>query len=182
MGRGIETSKLFRTRKDREDFIDRLAEFCRLGRVCLGVDAQPFSPAGSNRKRAFEKKGSEPGLGGLGPGDRRRPGDHRIGILYDDKIYGADHFKYEGKKAPARLLQKLITAGIPTNVRPAVIMGTQEDSKEVFIVPLTSKLSSLLSIEDFFQTTNLQGLAGCVIVVDPQKIRIRKPSSGLDSN
>ena len=37
-------------------------------------------------------------------------------------------------------------------------------------------------IEDFFQTTNLQGLAGCVIVVDPQKIRIRKPSSGLDSD
>jgi REP element-mobilizing transposase RayT len=32
MGRGIETSKIFRTRKDREDFIDRLAESSRAGR------------------------------------------------------------------------------------------------------------------------------------------------------
>ncbi len=32
MGRGIETSKIFRTKKDREDFIDRLAELCRSGR------------------------------------------------------------------------------------------------------------------------------------------------------
>ena len=31
MGRGIETSEIFRTRKDREDFIDRLAELCRPG-------------------------------------------------------------------------------------------------------------------------------------------------------
>jgi REP element-mobilizing transposase RayT len=31
MGRGIETSKIFRTIKDREDFIDRLAELCRSG-------------------------------------------------------------------------------------------------------------------------------------------------------
>ena len=31
MGRGIETSKIFRTKKDREDFIDRLAELCRSG-------------------------------------------------------------------------------------------------------------------------------------------------------
>ena len=31
MGRGIETSKIFRTRKDREDFVDRLAELCRSG-------------------------------------------------------------------------------------------------------------------------------------------------------
>ena len=34
-----------------------------------------------------------------------------------------------------------------SKVRPAVIVGTQEDSKDVFIVPLTSKLSSLLSGE-----------------------------------
>jgi NADPH:quinone reductase-like Zn-dependent oxidoreductase len=45
MGRGIETSKIFRTRKDREDFIDRLAELCRSGRLRLGIDALPFSPA-----------------------------------------------------------------------------------------------------------------------------------------
>ena len=32
MGRGIETSKIFRTRKDREDFVARLAELCRSGR------------------------------------------------------------------------------------------------------------------------------------------------------
>ena len=31
MGRGIETEKIFRTKKDREDFIDRLAELCRSG-------------------------------------------------------------------------------------------------------------------------------------------------------
>jgi predicted nuclease of predicted toxin-antitoxin system len=30
-------------------------------------------------------------------------------------------------------------------------------------------------IEDFFQTPDLQDLGGCVIVIDPQKIRIRKP-------
>jgi putative transposase len=35
MGRGIEASKLFRTKKDREDFIDRLAELCRSGRWSL---------------------------------------------------------------------------------------------------------------------------------------------------
>jgi len=29
-----------------------------------------------------------------------------IGILYDDKIYGADHFKYEGKESTARMVQK----------------------------------------------------------------------------
>ena len=32
MGRGIETSEILRTRKDREDFIDRLAELGRSGR------------------------------------------------------------------------------------------------------------------------------------------------------
>ena len=31
MGRGIEASKIFRTKKDREDFICRLAELCRSG-------------------------------------------------------------------------------------------------------------------------------------------------------
>jgi len=34
-----------------------------------------------------------------------------------------------------------------SKVRPAVIVGTQEDSKDVFIVPLTSALASLLSGE-----------------------------------
>ena len=32
MGRGIETSKIFRTKKDREDFIGRLADLCRSDR------------------------------------------------------------------------------------------------------------------------------------------------------
>ena len=32
MGREIETSKIFRTRKDREDFIGRLADLCRSDR------------------------------------------------------------------------------------------------------------------------------------------------------
>jgi putative transposase len=31
MGRGIETGKIFRTKKDREDFLDRLADLCRSG-------------------------------------------------------------------------------------------------------------------------------------------------------
>lgn len=35
-------------------------------------------------------------------------------------------------------------------------------------------------VEDFFKTTDLQGLEGCVIVVEPQKIRIRKAASSLD--
>ena len=34
-----------------------------------------------------------------------------------------------------------------SKVRPAVIVGTQKDSKDLFIVPLTSKLSSLVSGE-----------------------------------
>jgi REP element-mobilizing transposase RayT len=32
VGRGIETNKIFRNKKDREDFVDRLAELCRSGR------------------------------------------------------------------------------------------------------------------------------------------------------
>jgi len=35
MGRGIETSRIFKTGKDREDFIDRLAELCRSGRWAI---------------------------------------------------------------------------------------------------------------------------------------------------
>jgi REP element-mobilizing transposase RayT len=31
MGRGIEAGKIFRTKKDREDFLDRLAQLCRTG-------------------------------------------------------------------------------------------------------------------------------------------------------
>jgi len=31
MGRGIETSNIFRAIKDRKDFVDRLAELCRSG-------------------------------------------------------------------------------------------------------------------------------------------------------
>ncbi len=34
-----------------------------------------------------------------------------------------------------------------SKVRPAVIVGTQEESKDLFIVPLTSRLLSLLSGE-----------------------------------
>ena len=44
MGRGIETSKIFRTRNDREDFIDGLAGLCRSGRwsveLFIRADAQ----------------------------------------------------------------------------------------------------------------------------------------------
>jgi mRNA interferase MazF len=34
-----------------------------------------------------------------------------------------------------------------SKVRPAIIVGTQKDSKDLFIVPLTSKISSLVSGE-----------------------------------
>jgi predicted nuclease of predicted toxin-antitoxin system len=37
-------------------------------------------------------------------------------------------------------------------------------------------------IERFFQTTDLNRLAGCVIVVDPQKVRIRRPSTSINSD
>jgi REP element-mobilizing transposase RayT len=37
MGRRIETSKIFRSKKDREDFIDRLAELCWSGRWAVYV-------------------------------------------------------------------------------------------------------------------------------------------------
>ena len=85
MGRGIETSKIFRTRKDREDFIDRLAELCWAGswaRLCLGVDAQPFSPAGPDRKRTL-------GPEHAAPDDRLRdqlqPADKRRGHLFQNR-------------------------------------------------------------------------------------------------
>ncbi len=45
-----------------------------------------------------------------------------------------------------------------SKVRPAVIVGTQEDSKDVFIVPLTSKLSSLLSGEFILSEWRNSGL------------------------
>jgi mRNA interferase MazF len=45
-----------------------------------------------------------------------------------------------------------------SKVRPAVIVGTQEDSKDVFIVPLTSRLSSLLSGEFILSDWKNSGL------------------------
>ena len=62
-----------------------------------------------------------------------------IGILYDDKIYGADQFKYEGKEAPARLLQKLETAGIPTK-------WVSEDVRAKELFDITTDRVSLISI------------------------------------
>jgi hypothetical protein len=65
-----------------------------------------------------------------------------IGILYDDKIYGADQFKYEGKEAPIRLLQKLETAGIPTkwvseDVRAKELFDITIDRVSLISIPLT---------------------------------------------
>jgi mRNA-degrading endonuclease toxin of MazEF toxin-antitoxin module len=45
-----------------------------------------------------------------------------------------------------------------SKVRPAVIVGTQEVSKDVFIVPLTSKLSSLISGEFVLSDWRSSGL------------------------
>ena len=42
MGRGIEAGKIFRNKKDREDFVDRLAELCRSG--CWAVYAWALIP------------------------------------------------------------------------------------------------------------------------------------------
>jgi superfamily I DNA/RNA helicase len=62
-----------------------------------------------------------------------------IGILYDDKIYGADQFKYEGNEAPARLFQKLETAGIPTK-------WVSEDVRAKELFDITTDRVSLISI------------------------------------
>ena len=64
-----------------------------------------------------------------------------IGILYDDKIYEADQFKYEGKGAAARLFQKLETAGIPTkwvseDVRAKELFDITTDRVPFISIPL----------------------------------------------
>ncbi len=35
MGRGIDGIKIFRNRKDREDFLERLADLCRADALCV---------------------------------------------------------------------------------------------------------------------------------------------------
>ena len=60
MGRGIETSKIFRTRKDREDFLDRLAELCRAGR--WAVYAWALMP---NHFHLLVRTGREPLAGSM---------------------------------------------------------------------------------------------------------------------
>jgi hypothetical protein len=62
-----------------------------------------------------------------------------IGFLYDDKIYGADEFKYVGKETSARLLQKLETAGIPTK-------WVSEDVRAKQLFDITTDRVPLLSI------------------------------------
>ena len=56
--------------------------------------------------------------------------------------YGADHLKYEGKETPARLLQKLETAGIPTkwvseDVRAKELFDITTDRLPLISIPLT---------------------------------------------
>ncbi len=53
-------------------------------------------------------------------------------------VYGADHFKYEGKEAPARLLQKLETAGIP-------IKWVSEDIRAKGLFDITTDRVPLIS-------------------------------------
>jgi superfamily I DNA and RNA helicase len=62
-----------------------------------------------------------------------------IGILYDDKVYGADRFQYQGKEAPSRLYQKLETAGIPTK-------WVSEDVRAKELFDITTDRVSLISI------------------------------------
>jgi hypothetical protein len=62
-----------------------------------------------------------------------------IGILYDDKVYGADRFQYQGKEAPSRLYQRLETAGIPTK-------WVSEDVRAKEIFDITTDRVSLISI------------------------------------
>ena len=54
-------------------------------------------------------------------------------------VYGADQFKYEGKEAPAHLLQKLETAGIPTK-------WVSEDVRAKELFDITTDRVSLISI------------------------------------
>jgi hypothetical protein len=61
-------------------------------------------------------------------------------------VYGADQFKYEGKEAPAHLLQKLETAGIPTkwvseDVRAKELFDITTDRVPLINIPLTVRES-----------------------------------------
>jgi REP element-mobilizing transposase RayT len=60
MGRGIEGRKIFRSKKDREDFIDRVAEFCRAGR--WAVYAWALIP---NHFHLLVRTGKEPLAGNM---------------------------------------------------------------------------------------------------------------------
>jgi hypothetical protein len=62
-----------------------------------------------------------------------------IDILYDDKVYSPDGFKYQDKEIPRKLLRKLESAGIPT-----YWVSQDIRSKELF--DITTDRVSLVSI------------------------------------
>jgi superfamily I DNA/RNA helicase len=62
-----------------------------------------------------------------------------IAILYDDKVYSPEGFKYQGKEIPVQLLKKLESAGIPTN-------WVSQDVRAKELFDITTDRVSLISI------------------------------------
>ncbi len=62
-----------------------------------------------------------------------------IAILYDDKLYSHDGFKYQGKEIPRQLLKKLESAGIPVN-------WVSQDVRAKELFDITTDRVSLISI------------------------------------
>lgn len=62
-----------------------------------------------------------------------------IAILYDDKVYGPEGFRYERKEFPGQILKKLESAGIPTN-------WVSQDIRAKELFDITTDRVSLISI------------------------------------
>jgi superfamily I DNA and RNA helicase len=62
-----------------------------------------------------------------------------IAILYDDKLYGPEGFRYKGKEVPIGILKKLESAGIPTN-------WVSQDIRAKELFDITTDRVSLISI------------------------------------
>jgi superfamily I DNA and RNA helicase len=62
-----------------------------------------------------------------------------IAILYDDKLYGSEGFRYKGKEVPMGILKKLESAGIPTN-------WVSQDIRAKELFDITTDRVSLISI------------------------------------
>jgi superfamily I DNA/RNA helicase len=62
-----------------------------------------------------------------------------IGIIYDDKVYGPESFRYQDKEIPKRVLKNLERAGIPTK-------WVSEDVRAKELFDITTDRVALISI------------------------------------